>query len=75
MVAAAADLIVLNGRGVTNLPWLFRVADRTQAVLRQVGRAARRSGRRGRRWASLSPRFHGCRHACAPRLRPLASPA
>ena len=35
MVAAAADLIVLNGRGVTNLPWLFSVAERTQAVLRQ----------------------------------------
>jgi hypothetical protein len=44
MVAAAADLIVLNGRGVTNLPWLFCVADRTQSVLRQV-RSPRAAGR------------------------------
>ncbi len=35
MVAAAADIIVLNGRGVTNLPWLFSMADRTQSVLWQ----------------------------------------
>ena len=37
MVAAAADIIILNGQGVTNLPWLFKMADRTQAILRQVG--------------------------------------
>jgi cation transport ATPase len=36
MVAAAADVIILNGQGITNLPWLFHVADRTHAVLRQV---------------------------------------
>ncbi|KAI8469228.1 MAG: hypothetical protein J3K34DRAFT_459478 [Monoraphidium minutum] len=35
MVAAAADLIVLNGRGVSNLPWLFDVSRRTQAVVKQ----------------------------------------
>jgi hypothetical protein len=37
MVAAAADIIVLNGQGITNLPWLFHVADRTHAILKQVG--------------------------------------
>jgi hypothetical protein len=36
MVAAAADIIVLNGQGITNLPWLFHVADRTHMILRQV---------------------------------------
>jgi cation transport ATPase len=36
MVAAAADIIVLNGHGVTNLPWLFQMADRTHAILKQV---------------------------------------
>jgi len=36
MVAAAADIIVLNGQGITNLPWLFHVADRTHTILRQV---------------------------------------
>jgi cation transport ATPase len=36
MVAAAADIIVLNGQGITNLPWLFHVADRTHAILKQV---------------------------------------
>lgn len=35
MAAAAADIIVLNGAGVQNLPWLFRHADRTQTVVRQ----------------------------------------
>lgn len=38
MVAAAADIIVLNGQGITNLPWLFHVADRTHAILKQVRR-------------------------------------
>jgi hypothetical protein len=37
MVAAAADIIVLNGQGITNLPWLFRLADRTHVILQQVG--------------------------------------
>ena len=37
MVAAAADIIVLNGQGITNLPWLFHVADRTHTILKQVG--------------------------------------
>lgn len=37
MVAAAADIIVLNGQGIKNLPWLFHVADRTHAILKQVG--------------------------------------
>jgi hypothetical protein len=36
MVAAAADIIVLNGHGITNLPWLFRLADRTHIILQQV---------------------------------------
>ncbi|KAF6263311.1 hypothetical protein COO60DRAFT_1635329 [Scenedesmus sp. NREL 46B-D3] len=35
MVAAAADIIVLNGQGITNLPWLFRLADRTHVILQQ----------------------------------------
>ncbi|GAX79391.1 hypothetical protein CEUSTIGMA_g6832.t1 [Chlamydomonas eustigma] len=35
MVAAAADIIVLNGLGVRNLPWLFSVADRTQKIINQ----------------------------------------
>jgi cation transport ATPase len=36
MVAAAADVIVLNGQGINNLPWLFHMADRTHAILKQV---------------------------------------
>ena len=36
MVAAAADIIVLNGRGVRNLPWLFSIAHKTQTVINQV---------------------------------------
>ena len=36
MVAAAADIIVLNGRGVSNLPWLFSIAHKTQTVINQV---------------------------------------
>ncbi|KAJ9514697.1 hypothetical protein QJQ45_028425, partial [Haematococcus lacustris] len=35
MVASAADIIILNGRGVANLPWLFAVARKTQVVVRQ----------------------------------------
>jgi cation transport ATPase len=35
LVAAAADVIVLNGQGVNNLPALFSLARRTQAVVRQ----------------------------------------
>jgi Cd2+/Zn2+-exporting ATPase len=35
LVAAAADVIVLNGQGVANLPPLFSLAQRTQAVVRQ----------------------------------------
>jgi hypothetical protein len=35
MVACAADYIVLNGRGVANLPWLLRVAARTRRVVAQ----------------------------------------
>uniref|UniRef100_A0A383V263 P-type ATPase A domain-containing protein n=1 Tax=Tetradesmus obliquus TaxID=3088 RepID=A0A383V263_TETOB len=35
MVAAAADIIVLNGQGITSLPWLFRLADRTHVILQQ----------------------------------------
>eukprot|EP00798_Chlamydomonas_sp_ICE-L_P027121 gene27121-2349_t len=35
MVAAAADIIILNGQGVSNLPWLFRMAYRTQTIVRQ----------------------------------------
>ncbi len=30
MVAAASDVILLNGHGVAALPWLFRMADNTQ---------------------------------------------
>ncbi|PNH00192.1 putative cadmium-transporting ATPase, partial [Tetrabaena socialis] len=30
LVAAASDIIVLSGQGVAALPWLFRLADRTQ---------------------------------------------
>ena len=37
MVAAAADIIVLNGKGVANLPWLFKMAHRTRSIIRQVG--------------------------------------
>jgi Cd2+/Zn2+-exporting ATPase len=37
MVASAADIIILNGQGVTNLPWLFHVAERTDTILKQVG--------------------------------------
>lgn len=37
MVAAAADVIILNGQGVANLPWLFKIAANTQAIVRQVG--------------------------------------
>lgn len=40
MVAAAADVIILNGQGITNLPWLFHVADRTQAIIRHVSTSA-----------------------------------
>jgi cation transport ATPase len=40
MVAAAADIIVLNGQGIINLPWLFHVADRTHAILKQVRQEA-----------------------------------
>lgn len=36
MVAAAADIIVLNGCGVSNLPWLFKIAHKTQSIIRQV---------------------------------------
>lgn len=36
MVAAASDVIILNGRGVNNLPWLFKVAARTQLVVTQA---------------------------------------
>ncbi|MEW5311397.1 MAG: hypothetical protein WDW38_003116 [Sanguina aurantia] len=35
MVAAAADVIILNGQGVANLPWLFKIAANTQAIVRQ----------------------------------------
>ncbi|KAF8062959.1 HMA1 [Scenedesmus sp. PABB004] len=42
MVAAAADIIVLNGQGVTSLPWLFHVADRTHTILKQPRVAAGR---------------------------------
>ncbi|KXZ48383.1 hypothetical protein GPECTOR_28g790 [Gonium pectorale] len=35
LVAAAADVIVLNGQGAAALPWLLRTADRTQAIVRQ----------------------------------------
>lgn len=41
LVAAAADVIVLNGQGVANLPWLFAVAHKTRAVVHQVGGGAR----------------------------------
>ena len=40
MVAAAADIIVLNGQGVSNLPWLLLTAHRTQSIVQQVGRPA-----------------------------------
>jgi len=35
MVAAAADIIVLNGNGVVNLPWLFKIASKTRSIIRQ----------------------------------------
>eukprot|EP00798_Chlamydomonas_sp_ICE-L_P019394 gene19394-26044_t len=35
VVASAADIIVLNGQGVANLPWLFRIACQTQQVVQQ----------------------------------------
>ena len=35
MVAAAADVIVLNGRGVANLPSLVRLAHRTRTIITQ----------------------------------------
>jgi P-type E1-E2 ATPase len=35
-VAAAADVLLANGRSVANLPWLFRAAHRTRAVARQA---------------------------------------
>jgi len=35
MVACAADYIVLNGKGVSNIPWLMRVAERTRRVVAQ----------------------------------------
>jgi len=44
MVAAAADIIVLNGRGVSNLPWLFSIAHKTQNVINQVCIADERRG-------------------------------
>ena len=37
MVAGASDIIVLNGLGVANLPWLMLVATKTQEVVQQVG--------------------------------------
>jgi P-type E1-E2 ATPase len=36
LVASAADVIILNGQGVSNLPWLFAVAAKTRLVVRQV---------------------------------------
>lgn len=35
LVAAAADITILNGQGVANLPWLFAVANRTHQIIRQ----------------------------------------
>lgn len=35
MVSAAADVIVLNGLGVSNLPWLFKMAHKTQVIIKQ----------------------------------------
>ncbi|KAF5829457.1 HAD-like domain-containing protein [Dunaliella salina] len=35
MVAGAADITILNGQGVANLPWLFAVANRTHQIIRQ----------------------------------------
>ncbi len=37
MVAAAADFIILNGQGVSNLPWLFAMARKTHSIIKQVG--------------------------------------
>ncbi len=36
MVAAAADILLLNGQGVSNLPWLLAVAHKTRKVTREV---------------------------------------
>lgn len=36
LVATAADVILLNGQGVANLPWLLAMADKTRQVVRQV---------------------------------------
>lgn len=35
MVASVSDVILLNGRGVANLPFLFRLARQTKQVVRQ----------------------------------------
>ncbi|GIL76467.1 hypothetical protein Vretimale_5996 [Volvox reticuliferus] len=35
LVAAASDVIVLNGQGAAALPWLLRMAHRTQSVVHQ----------------------------------------
>ena len=35
LVSAAADMIVLNGQGVSNLPWLFAIANKLNMVVRQ----------------------------------------
>ncbi len=41
VVTAAADIIVLNGQGVANLPWLLSMAALTRRVVRQVGASGR----------------------------------
>jgi Cd2+/Zn2+-exporting ATPase len=38
--ASAADVMMINGDGVSALPFLLKVASRTQAVIKQVNRYA-----------------------------------